>query len=418
MQRSKQDYNIVLLSLDTLRADHLGCYGYKRPTSPNIDTFAQNHIIFDQNISCSCWTIPSHMSIFSGLFPTGAGFTRKFRPEFGLNYYSNVKTIGQYLKKAGYKTAAFHESGYMSPRFGLDKGFDIYTESRINAAVTFPRAIDFIKQNKNQRLFLLIHTYEAHRPYTRKHFITEEIKKGSNPKELAISKYDSCIYFLDNEIGKFFRFLENEGLMDKTVVIITSDHGENFNYNFNGKPGHHGYSLFDCEIHVPLIIGGAEEFRLGKRIHEQTSSVSILSTICDIAGVKSEPGIRSRSLMPVIDGEKRNERYAFSEATQILTSEQKSIRTNRYKLIAYYHDNDHSKKKRCDYKLYNMKAKQDDRPNVANDHKNIVIMSKKILDRLLKSININNELMGKFIPSIKYSDEELDNQLRALGYIN
>ncbi len=237
--------NVLLVSIDTCRADHLGCYGYKRPTTPNIDAVAQDGTIFKMALTPVPVTTPAHSSMFTGTYPPTHGVR--------LNTYdrladSNV-TLAKLLRDAGYQTAAFVGGFPLDSRFGLNQGFDTYdgrfTEKNLSkrAAEDVSRpALAWLEDHGKQPFFLFLHYYDAHYPYE---------PHPADTAPYADDPYAGEIAYIDHCIGRVLDRLRARGLYDNTLVIITGDHGEGL-----GEHGEtaHGFFIYQSTLRVPLVI--------------------------------------------------------------------------------------------------------------------------------------------------------------------
>lgn len=320
----EKPYNVIMICLDTLRADHLGCYGYKRNTSPNIDRFAKQGILFKWAISQSSFTLPSHASMFTSRYVHHHNVDRLERyllPE--------ETTLAEVLKSHGYATAAFiYNAPQLYPKFGLNQGFDTYSfgyekNKEISFKKTLPSALKWITAHQKERFFVFLHSYDIHAPYHSplenifdpsykgrldKEYMSSYRRDGSEntfhsnnfhrtPREIEhiIAHYDGGIRYADIYVGKLLRFLENTGLMESTIVIIFSDHGEIL---FDrGKRIHHGFSLHDEEVHVALIVRHPKLKDMAKCIQKQVQLVDVMPTLLDFLGISySTLALDGRSL--------------------------------------------------------------------------------------------------------------------------
>lgn len=366
------DCNVVFVSFDTLRADHTGFSGYGRNITPNIDEFAKRGFVFTDAVSVSSWTLPSSMSWFTGVYPSKHKVTNKFtilpggREEItNLTKVSpGIKTLAEVFKENGYLTGGFTGGAGIHRQFGFDKGFDIYVDDRDFSGFeyTYPKAIEWIKTNKDSKLFIFLHGYNIHGQYTPsdgydKRFVDFEYKgkltgskeeqkdlreEGLNRGEIFLTSddvrflealYDEKIQRADKIFSQFVEEYESLGLLNKTVFILTSDHGEEL---YEHGQIDHGHSLYEELIRVPLIItipGGNK----ASKINYQVRSIDIMPTILDILGLKSDDMINNQlageSLVPLFKGERKN--YdAFSETDYRYAVFKKSIRTyDGWKLI-------------------------------------------------------------------------------------
>lgn len=448
--------NIILISLDTLRADHLRCYGYKRKDiSPNIDRLAENGILFEKAISQASWTLPSHMSIFTSLISP-------FHNVKVLNQRlsENIITLPEILKSNGYKTTAFSSSVSIDGVFGFCKGFDVYRNDSFTTDPTFHELKQWLETNRSQKFFLFLHTYRIHAPYTDFLYADEVLSKteidelkrfakhsGTSPeislihahmeklkemqiytKEVVKNFYDGGIKATDKYIGKLMEVIEETGLSNNTIIVLTSDHGEEFaDHSSSALYNKHGQSLYDEVLHVPLIFripGNLLPVNLlkGKRIKPQTRLIDIMPTILDLANIKyNVPNIQGISLLPFMRGDEvRNKLTAFSEVVFFAADPNlerhhenagslMSIRSNKFKYITNLHNN---------VELYNLTSDPGEKHNVS-------AFEPKLSQKLAKEIKKTIEAAKHFTSekeSLKGStllklDKEKEKQLKALGYI-
>jgi arylsulfatase len=320
-----------LITIDTLRADHLSCYGYSRQTSPVIDRIARESVVFTNAYSTSSWTSPAMASIFTGHYPRGHGVlhgvaqgsTAAITGQEML--VKDFLTMGEALKEAGYTTFGVSSNGHISVGTGFGQGFDYFaTHWFMKSPATNFSVKKWLPQIRAaSRYFLWVHYFDPHNPYTPrlpwyKTYITqsnafskwtrevmpnpkeyiEELKKDPQGLQVLQDRYDSEINFCDFHIGELFQLLQPG---PDTLVIITADHGEAF---LDHNQLLHGDTLFDEEIRVPLIIkfpaqAGADR---SKTILPPVSTRDIFSTIADIINLENSPKIPGRSLMPLISG--------------------------------------------------------------------------------------------------------------------
>jgi arylsulfatase A-like enzyme len=354
----KEYKNIILISLDTLRADHLGCYGNRRKCSPAIDRFAAQGGTFKKCIAPSPWTLPSHASLFTSLYPASHGLQythdfdtlRPFLPRSAL-------TLARLLQNYGYFTAAIGEGGPVSPAFGLLLGFDFFLDSpkreaeevveRDGVAVTIPvdqaagtfsTGIRWITENREKPFFLFLHTYETHLPYRNTAFSRKydpdylgRIKQGRTDEYMEISneararksvepgefqhmsaQYDAHVAMLDIWIGRLCSAIEELDLLHNTLIVITADHGEYLlDRDFKIE---HGQDLYRELIHIPLIMVDHDRIPEGVVIDDGVSLLDITPTVLDYLGVGVPETMHGSSLLSLIKGKEENGRYVFAEA--------------------------------------------------------------------------------------------------------
>ena len=306
---------VVLVVLDTLRADRLGCYGYeRRPTSPRLDRLAQAAVVFENAISHAPWTIASVTSILSG-FPD----TRAF--DGGL-----ARSLVEDLTAAGIRTAAFTEGGYFTADFGFDRGFTEFHEEHYLHGGTIERtvgaALDWLAEREEERFFLLVHSYEAHMPYEHATFTAgmeparfgalfseeahEAVSSGAlelTPSELELLEalYDGGVEACDREVGRLLDGLADLGLDDEIVFVVTSDHGEELAEGRHPRfAGDHGHGLNEELVHVPLIV--AHPRFSARRVAAQVRSMDVLPTVLELLGVSAPVDVEGRSLLPLLEG--------------------------------------------------------------------------------------------------------------------
>ena len=344
--------NLVLISIDTLRPDHLGCYGHEVPTSPNIDRLCDDAVVFEQAIAHAPSTLHSHASILTSLLPhhhqaTWGGKTRL--PE-------SAVTLAETLRAAGYATAAFTGGGQMDRVFGLDQGFDSYIQpGEEHFMGTVRRAIDWLQQNPARPFFLFLHTYEVHHPYepSAEHLalvgddyegelpehISIDLLREINQKKAAIDEadlehikrtYDGEIRSMDEAFGVLVETLREQGLYDDTLVVLTSDHGEEFGEH--GVVGWHSHTLYDELLRVPLVLKLPGSRRAGIRVSSQVRSIDIAPTIVAALGVETPTDYTGVDLDPLIGDTDRLDLVTISRMDRPPGRDISSYRTSEWKL--------------------------------------------------------------------------------------
>ncbi len=279
-QPRRERPNVLLITLDTTRADHMGCYGYQRPTTPVLDRLAAESVVYTHAISTSSWTLPAHASLFTGKFTTshGARYDTEgpLRLTDGIDGPENWKdyrarglspsetTLAEILKEAGYVTGAVVGGPWMKKVFGLDKGFDHYDDAQIRtvngrlAGEVTSAALEWVEKESDHEFFLFLNYFDPHTPYsapepfTYQFFPDGEAPSNQEPSlEEMNNLYDAEILYMDHHIGRLLEGLERLGLFEHTLFIVTADHGELLGEH--GKMGH-GTSLYQEEIHIPLLV--------------------------------------------------------------------------------------------------------------------------------------------------------------------
>jgi arylsulfatase A-like enzyme len=339
--------NVVLISVDSLRPDHLQCYGYHRPTSPRVDQLAAEGVLFENTISSTSWTLPAHAAMLTGLADTVHGCT-----DTDKQLDNSRQTLAERLADVGYKTAGYFSGPYLHPVFGTSQGFETYVDCtsypqfnnskaqstgsiegpdvwrRAQHDITNPKIYQevnrWLKQNSSQTFFLFIHMWDVHfdfvppPPYdtmfdpgytgtmTGEDFLfSPRVKPGMPESDLQhlIALYDGEIACTDAYIGKVLDNLEVLGLADNTILLLTADHGTAF---FEHGLKAHRNSLYDELIRVPLIIRYPKRIPAGLRFKEQVKLIDIVPTILDMLGMARPVDVMGQSLTPLFHGGKLN----------------------------------------------------------------------------------------------------------------
>jgi len=328
--------HIVLVSIDTLRPDHLGAYGYRRPTSPNLDALAAESVVFTRAFSTSNWTLPSHASLFTGLPPHrhGAGHRATSDP-----LGPGPRTLAELLAAAGYRTAAFTAGGILSRRNGLDRGFEQWHEAtKEGLRSAMPAVLASLDRDDPRPLFLFLHTYDAHGPYAAYPIDLRFLPDAEDPRvpaeewsrissiayhqyqrmerfrglEEVVSAYDSGIRHVDAQLGRLFAHLDALGMDAHTLLVVTSDHGETL-YERNLYVGH-SFSLRDEEIRIPLLVrlpGAAQS----ARSDELVSLEDLMPLILEVAGLPIPEEVAATSPLARLRGEREPRSAVFGESS-------------------------------------------------------------------------------------------------------
>lgn len=444
-KKGSKGNNIILISLDTLRADHLGCYGYERETSPAIDTLAEDSALFLNTYSSSPWTLPSHVSLLTSLDPMRHGV-----------HYENEKmdssfvTLADLLRQEGFLCSAFTGGGFVNSVYGFSKGFDSYGQSsqgihqRDSAEWICASALDWIDDHKDRDFFLFIHTYQPHNPFSspppyNSLFLDEEDswneidmleyvggKKGifkklpDRERENIVNLYDGEIRYTDEKlIGPLMERLKELGLYDSSLIILTSDHGEEF-YDHGGWE--HGHTLYDELLKVPLIIKLPESQFAKTRIPTIVRLIDVMPTILDEQGISvSGLDLDGKSLMPALRGkEVADRRFVAYKADNILDShvpQKLSVNEERNKLIL----NRSFTAEQLDFFAFPppdlVPVELYDLSESPSENKNIVDEKPRIASRLVQLINDLYARIKEGKSEKADIDKELLEQLRALGYL-
>jgi choline-sulfatase len=328
--------SVLLITIDTLRADHLGCYGYRTAATPAIDALARRGVRFATAVAHVPLTGPSHASILTGRSPLGHGF----RNNSGFALPARVRTAAEDFRQAGYRTAAFVSGFPLDRRFGLDRGFDTYDDHLPRghdarrtpyverpAEATTDVALRWIQPGAGARpspWFLWIHYYDPHAPY-------------DPPPDLAAryasSPYDGEIASVDRQIARVLRALETGGARASTIVLVTADHGESLGEHGEGT---HGLFLYDATLRVPWVMAGPG-IPSGRVATTVARLMDVLPTLADYAGLPGRAGLDGRSLRSAADGREMEDAPAYAESLysqlELGWAPLFAWRTARYKFI-------------------------------------------------------------------------------------
>ncbi len=332
---------VILISIDTLRADHLGCYGYPRPTSPELDALAAEGIVFEEAMAQAPFTLPSHMSMLTGLEVGAHGVRHGDVPLAEAHV-----TLAETLRDAGYATAAWVDGGFMSARYGFDQGFDAYHDERVpgdafdNGLRRYgDEVLEWVDARGDEPFFLFLHTFDTHGPYVAEpeHFAALEgtapvvpprAGELGDPMETIralgyhdylrldrfatladlVDAYDASIRFVDGWLGGLFHRLKETGRFDDALIVVTSDHGESF-MDHQLYVGH-GLTLYQEEVHVPLIVKLPGGRHAGARCGDVVRSIDLFPTVAAEARAACPSLVQGIDLLRAVEGRDDEPRIA------------------------------------------------------------------------------------------------------------
>ena len=302
--------SVLLVSIDTLRADHLGCYGARAKT-PTIDGLAAEGVLFERAVSHVPLTLPSHASLLTGIYPIAHGI----RDNGAFRLVPAHRTLASLFHDRGYRTGAFVASFPLDSRFGLDQGFDVYDDVNGEGAfydvkiaerpadeVLTPAAA-WIEKSAGDPYFAFVHLYDPHSPYEPPPPFAALF--GSDP-------YTGEIAYVDDSLGRFLSRLTAAGRMDNTIVVITADHGEGL-----GEHGEktHGMFAYDSTLHVPLVFAWKDALPRGLRIATRVRLIDVAPTLAALAELPPFEGFQGESLLEAVAGrESGSDRESYFEA--------------------------------------------------------------------------------------------------------
>lgn len=430
--------NVVLISIDSLRADHLSSYGYPRQTSPNIDRLAAEGVLFSQAISTTSWTLPSHVSLLTGLLPEAHGVQR---PRHTLPGWP--VTLAELMTAEGYQTAAVVSAPFLNSSYGMDQGFAFYDDESVafssnadsHVGTTAPQvheaAGEWLRASQDERFFLFVHYWDVHYDYNppppydtlfdpgydgdinaNAFESNPRIHEGMPARDLAHIEalYDGEIAFTDDYIGQLLDLLEELDLTSNTLVILTADHGDEFFEH--GNKGHYK-NLHEEVLRIPLIMRLPGELPSGVRIDDVVSLVDIAPTILDLVGVESRPPMQGRSLLPWLSGESSEAIPGTGYASFL--ERQAAVRSASEKYI-YFLSTGRSQ-------LYDLVADPQEQEDLAkqgetdsNPRARAAIA--ELVDWLNLQRDFRRSVPEEAAEATTITDPELLQELRSLGYID
>jgi arylsulfatase A-like enzyme len=414
--------NVILVLIDTLRADHLGVYGYARNTSPNIDKFASEGILFENAFSQASWTYPSVASIQTSLYPSQIG---EFYSKFILN--DSLLTLTEYMKNNFYETIAVISNVYVSKGFGFSQGFDIFDQDSvlkpdsITSHLVTDKAIKYLREYGDEPFFLWVHYMDPHSIYIhhpeygyRKENSSnidvpltgdrlKEITKSLNPDDIqyVIDTYDEEVSYTDQNFGRLIDAIKELELDKNTVIILSADHGEEF---LERRRFGHAASLYNEIIHVPLIIYSPfENGRKGTIVGQNVEVRNIARTIIETCGLPNDNfGGMNLYGTQANNGEKELIFSQQSEAAESKTPE-RTVIMGKWKLI--------EKTKEGTFELYDLESDYREKENLFGSDK-----IEDVRRRLLSALSSFNPDVVAHSESAQHNYEEI-RKIKALGYI-
>lgn len=406
--------NVLLISIDTCRADHLSCYGYSRPTSPNIDALASESILFSHTVSPIPITLPAHSSMLTGTTP----LYHKVRDNSSYRLSESNVTLAEILRRNGYVTGAVVGAFVLDSRFGLDQGFGTYNDSlgedkpkdkekslfsinECSAERVTHVANQWLEKHYKNKFFLFLHYFDPHDPYVpHKAFSFRPF-----PFTLSIKKdyYDSEIAYTDHYIGQVIKKLKDLNLYESTLLIITSDHGEGLGQHYENS---HSHFIYHTTIHVPLIMkvpSGPE----GIIINDTVGLIDIVPTVCGFLNIPVPQHVQGKDLSSFFAGKKYSteKRFLYCEslmATKFDMGPLVGLISDHWKYI-------HA----LEPELYNLRRDPHETKSLF-DSKN---QQARLMQKQLKLI-LQEDFQSDVADNEVSIDQESRNRLQSLGYIS
>lgn len=401
----RDSLNVLLISIDTLRADRLGCYGFREIETPNIDRICKEGIKFENCVAQVPLTLPSHTTILSGTYP----FYHNIRDNGGFIVPEELVTLPEILKQHGFVTAAIIGAYVLDSKWGLNQGFDYYYDNfdlskykRISlssverkAEEVVKHAIEWLDRNWQKRFFLWVHVYDPHAPYE---------PPPPFDREYAGRPYAGEVAYTDHELGKLFEYLREKKLIDRTLIVIVSDHGESL-----GQHGEqtHGYFVYEPTMRVVLIIRAPIKGLMGKVVRARVGLVDVAPTILDFLGYEIPNFMQGESLVKFLFNPNReDERPVYGESFyprfHFGWNELRTIYWKNYKFI-----------ETTKPELYDLEKDPQERENLYLKKPLVVKRMRRMLKQLERSVE------GKSLDvNFMEMDEEARVKLAALGYVS
>jgi arylsulfatase A-like enzyme len=403
--------NLLLITLDTTRADALGAYGQRLPASPHIDALAREGVLFEQATTSNPETLPAHATLLTGKWP----FRHGVRSNGGGGLALENETLAEHLEGYGYRTAAEVAAPVLDRRTQIGQGFDEFTDvgspgvavrhflkgdQRAEAEKVRPgsditdRGLGFLRENRDRKFFLWLHYFDPHSPYDP----PEEFRT-----RIPDSDYHAEVAFADHQIGRLVTALADLGLQDDTLIVVMADHGEG-----RGDHAERGHSMFvyQATMRVPLVFSGLPVLAAGRRIDAPVRSVDVVPTVLDLLGLPPLESIDGVTLRPLITGEAADlELTGYGEAKGFSTlfpmSMLRFVREGRWK---YIH--------KVEPELYDLSADPEELDDRIASHP-------EVAERLLASLEAMLSVAGSApVAASEMLSEEAKQQLMALGYVD
>jgi len=417
--------HLVLISLDTLRADHLGLYGYARPTSPELDRWAEEAFVFERAVAPANATIASHHALFQSRF-AGAALADR----------DGAATLAELLRAQGFRTVAWTGGGTMSREAGFARGFELWDEGHEGLASSLPRALRFLDEaaRSDGRSYLFLHCFDVHLPYDPPEPFAGRFSEGyagkvRGPETLPLLRgvrrifeqahraappqldaadraqiaalYDGEIANTDVLLARLLRRIDAPDLRDDTLVVILSDHGEEF---WEHGSVLHAHTLYQELLHVPLLLRVPGREREARRIEQRVSLLDVLPTLLELLNVPAPPSQSGRSLVPLLDGTELPphpvfaEGFAFDAKLQaVLDGDWKLIRELQTGRLA----------------LYDLAADPGEQSDLASTHPDPRERLRTLLDGTLGTATPTTDPLA--MP--ERIEPETQERLKALGYV-
>jgi arylsulfatase A-like enzyme len=415
--------NLIIVLVDTLRADHLSYHGYDRETSPHLDRFAGESLTFLNHYAHASRTGPSVASLFTGLYPRSHGVLNPLEARDAKGILSEEQTtLAEILASHGYSSHGIVTNVNVSSRFGFGQGFASYTSLERGSR------IDIADLDLAPPFFLYLHYMEPHSPYNAPepfrsvwidpdyegpvtgrhrqldHIVAGELVPNAEDQSQLTALYDQEIRYFDYQFAKLLETLESRALLDNTILLVTADHGEEL---FDHGSVLHGYTLYEEQLHVPFILRDPR-IENPMRVSAITRQVDVLPTLLELMGVSYDGTLQGRSLVPQIDGEAGDPTgdsgvFAQTRLNAVKKVKSRSLLADGWKLIV-------SDLPEPGHELYHIPTDPEEQHNVASSNAAMTKKMRRRLRDLVQSLPLATE------EQVDLTNEEKE-ELRSLGYI-
>jgi arylsulfatase A-like enzyme len=441
MDPSVGDPPLIILGLDTFRADHLGCYGNSEVLTPRIDELASESILFENCRSTSTWTLPAFASLWTGLLPAAhgavGGASRRLR--------SGVPTLAEVLQDRGYRTRGFVAVDFLTDAFGMTRGFD-RTSSVVDGPISgrvervHPRVFNFLRSPPPGPWLLFVHYFDAHDPYDppapfdRMYYrgdpavavpgrgldvlFSERNRVRKNPErryrwlegvrdfDFPVRQYAAGISHVDHHVGALLDSLRSNELLDRSILVVVGDHGEHLGEHdvyFT-----HQLPYEEC-LQVPLLVRlpGAREG--GRRVSDPVSLADVFPTILDLLGIEFGPAVDGRSFMAAMSGENLQPAYQYAEYGGQPSNRVKAVWDDRFKLIEFSQDG------RDWIELYDLHEDPGELRDLSSERPEL---RRRLGSALSERFGPERRIFDGASTSGEDLPPEVEERLRALGYID
>jgi arylsulfatase A-like enzyme len=449
--------NLVLVVIDTLRADELGAYGGSRRVTPNLDALAERSVRFAQLHSPAPWTLPSMASLMTGLQPQTHGAGRRFGKEAPGGLAEGFTTLAERLAGEGFYTSGVYKNIYLNPEFGLHQGFDLYASHEVmplaagetgtpreaDAQYLVDRAIEELRRIKDRRFFLYVHLFDPHNPYEAPEDWCKSVARRLEPRyagQLGCrvdrrpenplppvadfawirALYDAEVAYTDHELGRFFSALETEGLNDSTVLAVASDHGEEFYGRLDQEQrlrydadSDHGHSHYEELLHVPGLIA-IPGVKPGV-VEDPVQTADLFPTLLSALGVANRPTDPplggAQDLLAAVAGGARPQPVPLLSDVILHGPPRRAIRRGPWKLIV-------PMRRDLAIELYNLAADPQEVHDIAKERPDVVAGLRTLLHQAMRSRrDLRSQLLPRDNIPATYVDWAHIAKLRSLGYL-